>query len=98
MFKSSTSNVAVLRVVTLPLTVKSPVITTLPPTFKFLATPTPPNTINAPLALVELSVVAETLAFPVVIKLFCTVVLPVAPPTLSAVAAPNAFTVVATVL
>ena len=62
---SSTVVVVLFTVVVVPLTVKLPVTTKLPPTFAFLAMPTPPDTINAPLLVLELSVVFVTLVTPV---------------------------------
>ena len=45
---STTVETVELTVVVVPLIVRSPVRTKLPPTFKFPVIPTPPETINAP--------------------------------------------------
>ena len=68
MFKSVTSNVVDCTAVVEPCTVKLPVINVSPPTFKFLAIPTPPATFNAPVVEFVLCVVSVTVAAPVTPK------------------------------
>ena len=51
-------------VVVVPLTVRFPVMTKLPPTLAFLATPNPPAVTILPVVVSVLSVVSVTLSFP----------------------------------
>ena len=73
-FLSSTVRVVELTVVVVPLTVKSPVIVALPltaksvPTYNFLAMPTPPVIITAPVVLEDASVAPESVVFAVTAK------------------------------
>ena len=65
MFLSVTVRSVELTFVSVPLTVKLPVTTASPPTFRFLATPTPPSTINAPVVAFVDCVVLLRLVAPV---------------------------------
>ena len=57
---SVTSRLSVPVVVNTPLTVKSPTTTRLPPTLTLEVTPTPPDTISAPVPMLPLCVVFVT--------------------------------------
>ena len=65
---SSTLTVVELIVLVVPLTVKLPVITTAPPTFKFSLIPTPPVTTTVPLPVVVLEVLAVNVVAPLLVN------------------------------
>ena len=64
MIGSTTVETVELTVVVVPLTVRSPAKTKLPPTFKFPVTPNPPTTLKAPV-----EVVVELVPLPNIVSL-----------------------------
>ena len=61
---SVTARLSVLVVVNVPLTVKSPTQTMLPPMFKLAATPSPPAIVTAPVDTLPLCVESNTRTIP----------------------------------